>query len=63
MQDSSFSFAAPEQKIIFRLEACPDFNLTEDLGIPSFLLRKAHNSAFAFPSSGGAATAILIEVP
>ena len=63
MHDSSFSFDAPWQKIIFLLEACPDLTWTEDFDTPSFLLRNAHNSAFAFPSSGGAETAIFIEVP
>lgn len=63
MQDSSFSFDAPAQKTIFLLEACPDFIWTEDLDIPSFLLKNAHSSALALPSSGGAETAILIEVP
>lgn len=63
MQDNSFSFDAPTQKTIFLLEACPDFTCTEDLDIPSFLLKNAQSSALALPSSGGAATAILIEVP
>lgn len=63
MQDSSFSFDAPEQKMIFLLDECPDFIWTEDLEISSFLLKNAHSSALALPSSGGAATVILIEVP
>jgi hypothetical protein len=63
MQDSSFSLDVPEQKIIFLLEAWPDLIWTEDLEMPSILLRNAHNSAFAFPSSGVAATLILIDDP